>query len=70
MSDDLADIDRWTTVKAIAAHVQKTERTITRAIKLGILRASKTRGIRGHRVKLKNANEFIRRAYPEKEAMR
>ncbi|WP_050031116.1 hypothetical protein [Verrucomicrobium sp. BvORR034] len=57
-------IESHVTLEQIATHVDKSMLTIRTHQKAGHIRAKKFSGVRGYRVTLKAANEYVAKVYP------
>lgn len=55
----------YLTIPMIAKHAGKHSGTVLRALKLAGIPAEKTKGVRGIRITLANANKFLARQWPE-----
>lgn len=61
---------KFVTIRMIAEHVGRTKQAVGKAIRMAGVQPEKAPGVKGLRLTLKQANDFIGRQWPESPSIK
>jgi hypothetical protein len=61
---------KFVTIKMISEHVGRTKQAVGKALRMAGVKPEKMAGVKGLRLPLKQANDFIARQWPESPSIK